>query len=148
MRLKVGSDLIQVRFPDGTFQRMDAVCGNRSEFIRDAVEAALCAARGEKVPVSAVEVPVSAERVAKPAVKPVVGPGRAMSDREARFRAMQAEYLAADRLVILSWVGEHVGGIGAVHAGSGLPEKRFRAAFDDLVSDGSVVVDDGCVFAS
>lgn len=40
-RGRVGDDLMPVRFPDGTFERIDALGGNRSEFIRDAVSAAL-----------------------------------------------------------------------------------------------------------
>lgn len=38
-REKVGSDVMQVRFPDGTFARMDERFGKggRAEFIRDAV---------------------------------------------------------------------------------------------------------------
>lgn len=40
-REKVGSDLMQVRFPDGTFDRIAATGISRPRFIRDAVEAAL-----------------------------------------------------------------------------------------------------------
>ena len=40
-RVKIGDDVMKVRFGDGTFARIDAVASNRSEFIRDAVEAAL-----------------------------------------------------------------------------------------------------------
>ena len=37
-RDKIGSEVMQVRFPDGTFDRIDAAASNRSEFVRDAVE--------------------------------------------------------------------------------------------------------------
>lgn len=40
-REKIGDDLMQVRFADGTFARIDEVSGNRSEFIRGAVDVAL-----------------------------------------------------------------------------------------------------------
>lgn len=40
-REKIGSDLMQVRFPDGTFERIAATGISRPRFIRDAVEAAL-----------------------------------------------------------------------------------------------------------
>lgn len=40
-RDKIGDDLMQVRFPDGTFDRIDELGSNRSEFIRCAVEDAL-----------------------------------------------------------------------------------------------------------
>jgi len=52
-RLKVGDDVVRVRFRDGTFDRIDAVYENRSEFIRCAVDAAL-----GSDPVRAVPVPV------------------------------------------------------------------------------------------
>lgn len=40
-REKVGSDLGQFRFPDGTFDRIEALGVKRSEFVRDAVLDAL-----------------------------------------------------------------------------------------------------------
>lgn len=40
-RDKIGSEVMQVRFPDGTFDRIDAAASNRSEFVRDAVAGAL-----------------------------------------------------------------------------------------------------------
>lgn len=40
-RLKVGNDVMKVRFADGTFARIDKECGNRNGFIRAAVDAAL-----------------------------------------------------------------------------------------------------------
>lgn len=36
-REKIGDDVMQVRFPDGTFSRIDAIASNRSEWIRDVV---------------------------------------------------------------------------------------------------------------
>lgn len=45
-REKIGSDLTQVRFPDGTFDRIEALGADRPYFIRAAVEAALVEAGG------------------------------------------------------------------------------------------------------
>lgn len=55
-REKVGDDVMKVRFGDGTFDRIDAVSGNRSEFIRGAVEAAL---GGAYEPVKKIDMPAS-----------------------------------------------------------------------------------------
>lgn len=40
-RKKIGDDVMPVRFPDGTFERIDAIADNRSDFIRGAVLNAL-----------------------------------------------------------------------------------------------------------
>lgn len=40
-RKKIGDDVMPVRFPDGTFERIDAIADNRSDFIRGAVLSAL-----------------------------------------------------------------------------------------------------------
>ncbi|GLO70333.1 hypothetical protein MACH17_18500 [Phaeobacter inhibens] len=40
-REKIGDDVMKVRFPDGTFTRIDAIAPNRSEWIRDIVIGAL-----------------------------------------------------------------------------------------------------------
>lgn len=61
-REKIGSDVMQVRFPDGTFAAIDAVCSNRSEFIRYAVAEALKAGSGQRAKTDA---PAIAERAVK-----------------------------------------------------------------------------------
>jgi Arc/MetJ-type ribon-helix-helix transcriptional regulator len=61
-REKIGDDVMQVRFPDGTFARIDEVSSNRSEFIRYAVDKALKAGSGQR---PKTDVPAIAERAVK-----------------------------------------------------------------------------------
>lgn len=48
-RKKIGDDVMPVRFPDGTFERIDAIADNRSDFIRGAVLSALGSDRDVRV---------------------------------------------------------------------------------------------------
>lgn len=81
-REKVGSDLMQVRFPDGTFDLIDAVSDNRSCFIRDAVSAALGGGGVRRVPRKK-NSNVSSGRGADAAVLLEALRKRSMSSREA-----------------------------------------------------------------
>jgi hypothetical protein len=157
-RRKVGGDVLQVRFFDGTLERIDAVHGNRSEFIRDAVEAALSAGGGVRDYV-AVAGPARNELLAdlpmKPAPaepEPPAAPEKnsiaSPSDKRAAARAWGATLRETDMKSILEVARSGRYSSRDIECQLGLPGLRYKKAEDALLRSGLIRFEGGLVHAN
>lgn len=137
-RGRIGDDVMKVRFCDGTFARIDAVAGNRSEFIRDAVEAALVSSSD---PVAKVKRPDPVpDRVVvsqkKNSIVPPSGKSKPVSGRQADADAVLG-VIRGRRLTSRQ-----------VEAEMGWQGLRYSNAEKLLLSSGSAVFADGVLVAA
>lgn len=127
-REKIGDDVMQVRFPDGTFDRIDNFNPNRSEFIREVVLRELVV-RGGGVGMRADVAKV--EGVAGVKKNSLKGPGSKVSPRD------------ADKAVLLKLVsGKRLSSSQASKA-LAWPGLRFSNAERALLACGELKVEGG-----
>ena len=127
-RPKVGSDVMPVRFPDGTFAAIDAVSGNRSEFIRRAVARSLC---GGGLPDKGKG--VGLERLKVSDAPKAVSAGR----------RMDGDIRSGDKAALLALVRENMLNSRAAAKRLGWPGLRYRNAEKALMDEGRLMVVDG-----
>lgn len=122
-------DVMMARFPSGTFQRIDAVSGNRSEFVRGAVAAALAvgnvpdAVRSEKKS-DGLALEDRIERAT--AVLDAKYPKKAVSDDREVLLALVKKKALSERQAMeaLGWMELRVSKVAGKLSGSGLIRYR------------------------
>lgn len=114
-RERIGGDLMQVRFPDGTFAAIDAVATVRSEFIRGAVADAL-------------DGPGRIKRAPKKSeIRATSVPSPREADKAALLEALRARRMSSRE----------------AEAAMGWPGLRYRNAERDLMASGKVLAQGG-----
>jgi hypothetical protein len=125
-RDRVGDDVMNVRFGDGTFARIDKLGGNRSGFIRAAVASALDAADGGRKKKSFVSSGKKGDRVAV-----VAATGRS-ADQAVVLDLVRSKHLTSHQASdFLGWLG-----------------MRYANAEKALLRAGSIAVVDGALVAT
>lgn len=152
-RPKVGSDVMPVRFPDGTFARIDAVSGNRSEFIRLAVERALAGGglpdKGKGVGLEglpAVPAILAKSASAATAARAVEAGSEVRAAKAARSKAAAkwtTPLREQDKADLLALVRGNMLNSRAAEARLGWPGLRYGNAEKALMDEGRLVVVDG-----
>lgn len=137
-REKIGDDVMQVRFPDGTFARIDEVSSNRSEFIRYAVDEALKAGSGQR---PKADVPAIAERAVKE-----VPEKRARSKKNFDGQAV-SDGLRPDARVLLSALREKRMTSRDSEKAMGWMGLRYAKAEKQLIQAGLIRVEGGVLVA-
>lgn len=140
-RKKIGDDVMPVRFPDGTFERIDAIADNRSDFIRGAVLNALGSDRVECHGDVTIEVPLPRVVRKSPSEKP--DRPKKNFDRQ----PVKKDGLRPDAEVLLASVRKNRWTSRQHENALGWLGLRFKRAVDDLFQAGLIKVDDGVLVA-
>ncbi|WP_170759971.1 hypothetical protein [Ruegeria lacuscaerulensis] len=138
-REKIGDDVMPVRFPDGTFDRIMKINPNRTEFIRKAVADALAAVeRGN------MQKPHSAEpEVEKPISKKPPQPKKNFDGKP-----VDKDELRPDARVLLGQVRQKRWTSKQHEKALGWPGLRFPRAEGDLFQAKLIKVEDGILVAA
>ena len=148
-RDKIGSDLMQVRFPDGTFSQIDATGISRPEFIRDAVDAVL-RGRAPALPPNgsygvvdpAVFAPKDAPAAKKNRDKVSASkPSKSIPVQVSMSGRRTTPLREADKLAVLEFARGGRFSSRDISAAMGWPGLRYQNAENSLMADGAIRFD-------